>query len=423
MGASDPSVVDPLFARFVQEERLRSARRIAVLRLAGVVGLTVLSAIFGALFPGFIGPDARVLALYGLLGFVVWFGRRSSGRATWVDGLVLPLLDIPIVFVLSFDSIQQLRAVGFYSDAIRLPYAAFVFFSLFTLLAALSLTQWQVILAGVAALVFQCLLVHLTEPEQYYLLGLGGLCLAMATSLGLYFCNRTIQLVQQFAQEQSRKERLGRYFSPQVAASLESNPEGFAAGLETEVTILFADLRGFTALADELDAAAVVQLLNQFHTCMVDCVFASGGTLDKYLGDGLMVYFGAPVVQADHANRAVECALAMQVALARLNEQRRQRSEPELAMGIGIHTGRVIVGDVGTPQRREVTAIGDAVNVASRIEQLTKTHSVPILVSAATCSQITNPSLVFDAVVPVPVKGKKEPLQTFVPHLSPLQAR
>ncbi len=415
MGVLDPSTGDPLFARFVQEERLRSARRIAVLRLTGTAGLAVLSAGFGAVFPGFIGPDPRVLALYALVGLVVWIWRRSSGRATWVDGLVLPLLDIPVVFVLSFDSIQQLRAVGFHSDAIRLPYAAFVFFALFTFFAALSLTQWQVILAGVAALLFQSLLVHLTEPDQYFLLGLGALCLAMATSLGLYFCNRTIQLVQQFAQEQSRKERLGRYFSPQVAASLESNPEGFAVGLATEVTILFADLRGFTALADGLDSTAVVQLLNEFHTCMVDCVFASGGTLDKYLGDGLMVYFGAPVAQADHANRAVECALAMQAALVRLNQQRRQRAAPELAMGVGIHTGRVIVGDVGTPQRREVTAIGDAVNVASRIEQLTKTHSVPILVSAATCSQITNPALVFEAVAPVQVKGKKEPLQTFVP--------
>ena len=115
-----------------------------------------------------------------------------------------------------------------------------------------------------------------------------------------------------------------------------------------EVTLLFCDLRQFTAIAESLGGAEVVRLLNEFHTCMVDVVFAHGGTLDKFLGDGLMAYFGAPVAQPDHATRAVRCALAMQLALATMNVERAASAAPPLRAGIGVHTGTVVLGDVGS---------------------------------------------------------------------------
>ena len=170
----------------------------------------------------------------------------------------------------------------------------------------------------------------------------------------------------------------------------------------------------FTALSERLDGKAVVATLNEFHSQMVEQLFAFGGTLDKYMGDGIMAYFGAPVAQPDHAAQAVHCALAMQEAMAQLNAARTRRGEPPLRMGVGIHTGRVVLGDIGAPRRREYTAIGDTVNVAARIEQLTKLHAAPILVSDETRRRV-GAGVQFTPAEPVLVKGKSEPLRTYVP--------
>jgi adenylate cyclase len=185
-----------------------------------------------------------------------------------------------------------------------------------------------------------------------------------------------------------QKERIqsafGRYVSDYVLTQLLEGPEGAdLAGVEREVTILFADVRRFTALSEGMKARDVVSLLNEVFELVAARILAHGGTIDKFIGDSVMAYFGAPVSQPDHASRAVRAALDVQIALAerKLSDDTPEEHSAFLEVGIGIHTGPVVVGNIGTDRRSDFTAIGDAVNVASRLEKLARAGE--ILVSEA----------------------------------------
>jgi len=205
------------------------------------------------------------------------------------------------------------------------------------------------------------------------------------------------------------RRAFGRYVSEEVATSILQSPEGLElGGEEREVTILMSDLRGFTALAARLSPHEVIEFLNLYLEAMVDVISRYEGTINEIIGDAILVIFGAPVVRDDHAAKAVACGLAMQLAMKSVNERLTMKGAAELEMGIGIHTGRVIVGNVGSLQRTKYAAVGSNVNLAGRIESFTTGGQV--LISENVKEKIQSP-LRLDAQFQVEPKGAKQSLQ------------
>lgn len=217
-----------------------------------------------------------------------------------------------------------------------------------------------------------------------------GLLVATATAATAFATHLARRTVREAVALQRTRDHLSRYFSPEVAAEIADAGEGFLqpGGREQEIAVLFADLQGFTRLSAGMPATETFALLAEYHARMVAEVFAAGGTLDKFTGDGLMATFGTPDPAPDAADRAVRAALAMTSALAALNRDRTARGQPALIQRIGIHAGPALVGNVGTAQRLEYTVIGDTVNIASRIERACKTTGRPILISAAVLGRL-----------------------------------
>jgi PAS domain S-box-containing protein len=168
------------------------------------------------------------------------------------------------------------------------------------------------------------------------------------------------------------RETFGRYLTDEVVATVLESPTGLQIGGEKrKVTMLMSDLRGFTSMSERLPPARVVAMLNRYLTSMVDVIKKYQGTIDEFIGDAIFVLFGAPTWQEDDAERAVACAVAMQLAMGAVNEQNKQEDLPELEMGIGIHTGQVVLGNIGSAERMKYGVVGSHVNLTSRIQSYT----------------------------------------------------
>jgi adenylate cyclase len=193
-------------------------------------------------------------------------------------------------------------------------------------------------------------------------------------------------------QEKKRlKENFSRYVSEHVMEKiLKSDRPLRLEGERRKITVLFSDIRHFTALSEQLAPEKVVGILNEYFAVMLDVIFKNQGTFDKFIGDGIMVEFGSPLDDALQEYHAVNCALEMQERLQKLSASWKKQGKPYLEMGIGIHSGDAVVGNIGTLKRMEYTAIGDTVNVASRIEEETKQANASILVSEITWMKVKN---------------------------------
>jgi adenylate cyclase len=204
----------------------------------------------------------------------------------------------------------------------------------------------------------------------------------------------------------------GRFLPEYVVQQILENPDSFKlGGVNQTLTVLFADIRGFTRLSEHAAPERVVQLLNNYFTAMSDIIFAHGGTLDKYLGDGLMALFGAPAASPDDACNAVSAAVQMQQRMVEINAQLRAEALAEIAIGIGLHTGVATVGYIGSERRSEYTAIGDTVNLAARLEQ----NALPgqIILSDATARAAEGAGCGFHPRPPITVKNRVQPVPIF----------
>lgn len=223
---------------------------------------------------------------------------------------------------------------------------------------------------------------------------------------------RANQLLVRQAEAARGRANLSRHFPPNIVDNLATRDQPLGDVREQPVAVLFADIVGFTKMAEAQTPVAIVALLRNFHSRMEACVFDNSGTLDKFLGDGLMATFGTPDTSPDDAMHALQCAKSMNDMMRDWNAERKQSNLPPIRLSIGIHFGDVVLGDIGSERRLEYAVLGDVVNVASRLEALTRQLNASVLVSNALVDAAGGPDTAekmgFTATGPQEIRGREE---------------
>ena len=278
-------------------------------------------------------------------------------------------------------------------------------------------------------------LLPLLSPWKATLATLATLALALAINLGFWqyehillpLAASLLVIVVLYAMNmswgyfvESRAKRqltglFGQYVPPELVDEMARDPENYSmAGRKAELTVLFSDVRGFTTISEGLQPDQLATLMNLYLGAMTEVIRRHRGTLDKYIGDAIMAFWGAPVDDPQHAKNAVVTALEMQKALVELNKDLVAKGWPELKIGVGANTGPMTVGDMGSPVRQSYTVMGDAVNLGSRLEGITKQYGVGIIVGEGT-RDLVKKDFVFRELDLVKVKGKDKPVGIFEP--------
>ena len=245
-----------------------------------------------------------------------------------------------------------------------------------------------------------------------------GLVLPVAVVLLLVLAIFMFDVAYGYLAESRSKRQMvdlfGEYVAPELVSEMAADPSRYSMeGDSRELTVLFSDVRGFTTISESLQPNELREYINEYLTVMSEIIRAHRGTLDKYIGDAIMAFWGAPIADAEHAKLATQAAIAMQEEAVRLNEKFAARGWPKLAIGVGVNTGQMRVGDMGSKIRRAYTVMGDAVNLGSRLEGITKTYGVGVIVGPQTKAAF--PEMTFQELDAVKVKGKNEPVSISAP--------
>jgi len=211
------------------------------------------------------------------------------------------------------------------------------------------------------------------------------------------------------------KKTFSKYINPYIMEELLKNPAGslsILGGQKKEITVVFADIRGFTTISEYLPAEEIVKLLNECFSVLSNIIFKYNGTIDKYIGDCIMFFWNAPIEQKDHPYLAVSCVIEMFRELEKLNQEYSFSKNFEIKMGAGINTGEAIVGNIGSAHLMEYTAVGDTVNVASRLQELTKEFNIPIIISEYVNEKLNNriPTVSLGKVL---LRGRQQEIEIF----------
>jgi adenylate cyclase len=247
---------------------------------------------------------------------------------------------------------------------------------------------------------------------------LANLVLPVAASLLMIGLIYVLNMSYGYFVESRGKRQLtglfGQYVPPDLVKEMAQNPEAInLKGESREMTVLFSDIRGFTSISEDLNPEQLTLLMNEFLTPMTKIIHEHRGTIDKYMGDAIMAFWGAPLPDLQHAQHALNAALQMQAAAAKISEGFVTKGWPPIKMGFGLNTGNMVVGNMGSSFRMAYTVMGDSVNLGSRIEGLTKNYGVDIIVSEFVKAQV--PDMIYRELDIVRVKGKDKPVTIFEP--------